>query len=128
LLPVGILEVSDSKGRATAGVVDDVFDDSLKKKKKVNHLTGKKEKYTRTYNEPLSRTLNSRCKIREKASYRVLTKKDLLVRTDKDGLNKISVSGSDLYRAVKAKPSWMPVFYLSNVKTKQANGFSKRLA
>jgi hypothetical protein len=32
LLPVGILEVSDSKGRATAGVVDDVFDDSLKKK------------------------------------------------------------------------------------------------
>jgi hypothetical protein len=31
-LPVGILEVSDSKRRTTAGVVDDVFDDSLKKK------------------------------------------------------------------------------------------------
>jgi hypothetical protein len=31
-LPVGILEVSDSKGRTTAGVMDDVFDDSLKEK------------------------------------------------------------------------------------------------
>jgi hypothetical protein len=35
LLPVGILEVSDSKGRTTAGVMDDVFDDSLKEKSNV---------------------------------------------------------------------------------------------
>ncbi len=44
-LPVGILEVSDSKGRTTAGVVDDVFDDSLKRydlRLSKNTVTGKK--------------------------------------------------------------------------------------